>query len=1448
MQMPVINPGNSSRTLHRAGEIFAEQRESIYRHTDRLFAVLMAIQWVAGILAALWVSPRTWVGSNSQTHIHVWAAIFLGGAINIVPIALAMKRPGAATTRYAIATAQMLMSALLISLTGGRIETHFHIFGSLAFLAFYRDWRVLVPATIVVAADHFLRGVFWPQSVYGVLSVSQWRWLEHAGWVLFEDAFLFIAIKRSVREMWAMAQRTAELNSNEERYRAVVEQTAEGLVLADVDTKRVLECNVAFAGLLGYTLEETLALTAYDFVVDEREAIDRRSGHLLDRRLPITGERRFRRKDDSIIDVEVNVTVIVYGGKDVFCTIVRDISERKRAEEALRESELRFRSVTHSANDAIVSVDSEGNIIFLNKGAENAFGYTGPEILGKPVTQLVPEEYRAAYAKGLERCLATGETRVIGKTVELSGLRKDGSVFPFELSLATWRTAQGKFVTGIFRDITERKQAEEALRRAHDQLETKVRERTAELAGANERLRREATERKLAEDALRDSEERYRLLFDSNPLPLWVYDVETLSFLAVNNAAIRNYGYSGEEFLTMTIADIRPAQDVPALLGRVAELGQTSNNTGKWRHRKKDGSVIEVEIVSHTLDFVGRPARIVLAIDITERERAERALDESRQWLSAIFDSSRDGIIVEENERIVYVNNSYAHLFGYESAELTGQPVQLVSEQEPSERMLEYSRRRMRGEEAPALYPFRGTKKDGTTVDLEASVSTAKIGEKSYIISLCRDITERKRMEDERQVISEIIQGVIATSDLNELLALVHHSIGKCLYAENCFVALYDEATDLMHFEFWVDKFDPCPSPRPIGVGFGSYVLRRGQPLLVDRELTEEMVRRGDVEQSGTMSASWLGVPLRTPTHTVGVLVVQHYEDENAYTSHDVDFLSSVGGQIALAIDRRRTEEDLDKQRGFLRQVIDLNPSFIFAKDREGRFTLVNQALAEAYGSTVEELLGKTDADFNANNEEVEWFQRDDVEVMDTGVEKFIPEEMITDASGNVRWLQTIKRPITSKNGTPKQILGVATDITERKKAEQALQDSEQQLRQAQKMESIGTLAGGIAHDFNNLMTAVTGYSELTLRSLKVDDPLRSKIEEIKRAGERAASLTRQLLAFSRKQILQPVVLDLNTVIKGMGGLLPRMIGEDIELCFELDVSLGQVKADPGQMEQVLMNLAVNARDAMPPGGCLTIKTENVNFGGKLVKRLLVDPGHYVMLSVSDNGCGMDAETQAHIFEPFFTTKEVGKGTGLGLSTVYGIVKQSGGSIWAYSELGQGTTFRIYLPRVDKVVETEESRDEATAAPRGHETILLVEDEDMVRALSKEILEVYGYVVIAAANGKEGLRICQEFKGDIDLMITDVVMPQMGGRELAENVGALRPDMRVLFMSGFTDDAVVRHGVLDDGMCFIQKPFSPDSLARKAREVLDHPRSEPGGNSSMISSISPKEHSEAMSD
>jgi nitrogen-specific signal transduction histidine kinase/ActR/RegA family two-component response regulator len=394
--------------------------------------------------------------------------------------------------------------------------------------------------------------------------------------------------------------------------------------------------------------------------------------------------------------------------------------------------------------------------------------------------------------------------------------------------------------------------------------------------------------------------------------------------------------------------------------------------------------------------------------------------------------------------------------------------------------------------------------------------------------------------------------------------------------------------------------------------------------------------------------------------------------------------------------------------------------------------------------------------------------------------------------------------------------------VTEQKRAEEALQKSEEQLRQVQKLESVGRLAGGIAHDFNNMLTAINGYSDLILTQLEEDSPWRSKVQDIKKAGERSALLTQQLLAFSRKQVLQTKVLDLNEIITDTTKMLRHLIGEDIQLYRRLNVKLGRIQADPGQISQVIMNLAVNARDAMPKGGHLTIKTDNVYLNEESPERHhTTQQGNFVLLAVSDNGEGMDYETQEHIFEPFFTTKEVGKGTGLGLATVYGIVKQSAGNIWVYSEMGVGTAFKIYLPRVAEEVDEEETKHPSDSLLKGSETILLVEDEEMVRMLARRILEECGYTVFEAGNGAEALALCDKHDCHIDLLMTDVVMPQMGGRELAERFAAVYPRMRILFTSGYTDDAVVRHGVIETGMNFIQKPFTLDALARKIREVLD---------------------------
>jgi PAS domain S-box-containing protein len=399
----------------------------------------------------------------------------------------------------------------------------------------------------------------------------------------------------------------------------------------------------------------------------------------------------------------------------------------------------------------------------------------------------------------------------------------------------------------------------------------------------------------------------------------------------------------------------------------------------------------------------------------------------------------------------------------------------------------------------------------------------------------------------------------------------------------------------------------------------------------------------------------------------------------------------------------------------------------------------------------------------------------------------------------------------------------LAANVIENVRLLEQERQTEEQFRQAQKMEAIGKLAGGVAHDFNNLLTAINGYSDLSLRRLEPGNPVRRNVEEIKKAGQRASNLTSQLLAFSRKQMLQPKVLNLNDVITDTSKMLRRLIGEDVEISLRLKPSLGKVKADPSQVDQVLMNLVVNARDAMPHGGLLTIETANVEMDKAISdKYVSVHSGPHVMIRVTDTGSGMTDEVRQHIFEPFFTTKGVGKGTGLGLSTVYGIVKQSDGYVSVESEVGKGTTFEIYLPRVDDVESAGIKKViEAPTPPGGTETVLLVEDEEIVRDMTRTILESNGYKVLTATDGKDALRLCETYHEKIDLMLTDVIMPHMSGKVLADQLAPQRPGMRVLFMSGYTDDQIVHHGALEEGIAFLPKPFTPDALAFKVREILD---------------------------
>ena len=516
---------------------------------------------------------------------------------------------------------------------------------------------------------------------------------------------------------------------------------------------------------------------------------------------------------------------------------------------------------------------------------------------------------------------------------------------------------------------------------------------------------------------------------------------------------------------------------------------------------------------------------------------------------------------------------------------------------------------------------------------------------------------------------------------------------------------------------------------------------------------------------------------------------------------------------MAEIAERKRAEGELRETSRNLQAIIQTSPVPIMEMDSQGYVSMWNPASERVFGWSEPEVLGKF-LPIIADD------QRTEFEVLRKRLisgERLVGVETSRRRKDGKRVKVSISAaPLYGSDGTVTGIIGVVADMTEHKRLEE-------QFLQSQKVEAVGRLAGGVAHDFNNILTAIVGYSQLTMFRMAESDPLRANIEEINKAADRAAGLTRQLLAFSRKQILTQKVFDLNSVVANLDKMLRRVIGEDIDFVTKLAADLGRTKADPGQIEQVMLNMAVNARDAMPEGGKLTIETSNARLDGDYARQHVeVVPGEYVMLAFSDTGTGMTPEVMKRIFEPFYTTKGVGKGTGLGLATCFGIVKQSGGHITVYSEIGHGTTFRVYLPRVLEEVKIEEVPQTTGREGAGHETILFVEDDAAIRELNARVLRQYGYNVLVARDGQEALSAAQQLEGKgLDLVLTDVVMPQMGGKELADRLHTTYPNLKVLFCSGYTEDAIVHRGVLAPGIAFLQKPFNPSVLARKVREVIE---------------------------
>ena len=777
----------------------------------------------------------------------------------------------------------------------------------------------------------------------------------------------------------------------------------------------------------------------------------------------------------------------------------------------------------------------------------------------------------------------------------------------------------------------------------------------------------------------------------------------------------------------------------------------------------------------------------------------------------ALLSASRELLaVVSPSGEFLFVNDSFTQVLGYLPEDLLGKP--FFSLNPPAD--LDLIREKFaeivaqRAEPVGCRCSLRTKSGQYRWFDAVALNQLDDPAIQGILLSY-QDVTEIQRMEAQRLVLSNIVHALNQTSNLDELLYQIHDALKKVVYAENFFVALHDPQNEMFHFPFFVDQFDPPPQPQKVSRTCMAYVFRTGKSCSIPQSEFDRLAAEGEVELVGSASPAWLGVPLKTPNATIGVMVVQHYQNDNAYDQRDLEFLDSVGGHIALAIDRVRAEEALRKSESMFRLLFSHTPLPMWVFDLETlRFLQVNEAATLQYGYS--------DAQFRAMT------MRD---ICQDGYEPSFDDHIAAwkeegrrhgrrrhkKRDGKIFEVDVISHKLEYAGRCVRLV--VAQDVSER-------QLLEQQLRQSQKMEAIGRLAGGVAHDFNNLLMVIKGHTELLMDSLAPGDHVKRKIEQIDRSADRATALVRQLLAFSRMQVLQPRAMNLNSVVEEMSKLLPRLIGEDIELVVRPSADLGTIRGDASQMEQVLMNLAVNARDAMPSGGKLIIETSNVELDNYYREaHPIVQPGRYVLLAVSDTGVGMDAETQAHIFEPFFTTKEQGKGTGLGLATVYGVVKQSGGFVWVYSEVGKGTTFKIYLPRVDEAICEPPAAQNSAQALRGTETILLTEDEQDVREVAREFLESAGYTVLQAASGSAALHVAATHDGIIDLLITDMVMPGMSGQELVRRMCEERRQLRIIYMSGYSDAAGAAASG-DGGPIVLTKPFSRSALLQAVRQAL----------------------------
>jgi len=1014
----------------------------------------------------------------------------------------------------------------------------------------------------------------------------------------------------------------------------------------------------------------------------------------------------------------------------------------------------------------------EGTIDFLSAAFETLTGCPAAEWIGRPFAELVhPDDLPRAMEKFL--AIMRGE--------------RPG---PYELRI---RTRNGGLVFGEFHSapLVER----------------------GRIVG-EQGMARDITDRKQAEETRQAAEERFRTLFETADEALFLMD--GAEFVDVNSKCVAMFGLRDRsEMIGRSPSDYSPPLQPDGRDSREKALEyilaalQGQPQRFYWQHARRDHSTFDAEVSLNALRLHGKVHVQAIVRDITAQRATEQAIRESEERFRLLSEAAFEGVAVTEHGSLVDCNEDLAAMLGYRREEMIGRSVLDFVAPEDAEAV---TRRQREG--ATSRYEHAMRRKDGSRFQVEVQGRTIPHQGRTLRVTAIRDITDRRRSELIQRAIYRISEAAHTALSQQELFAAIHRIVGELMPAHNFYIALYDAERTALSFPYFVDEFDPTPAPKPPGKGLTEYVLRTGRPLLATPEVSLELERRGEVELIGAPSVDWLGVPLVAEGQTTGVLVVQTYTQGVRYSEAHRDLLQFVSAQIAMTVQRKRAEEALRRSEASLRGFVDNTVFGISRSTADGTVVTANHALARILGfASPEELLGlNVAADFYRRPEDrravnVEMQRGDRFENLEAEWKRRDGSPLTVRMSG---------RTVRSSDGGVTGYEVIIEDITERRALEG-------QLRQAQKMEAVGQLAGGVAHDFNNLLTTILASSELLATGLPAGTPHRDDVEMIHQAAQRAAELTRDLLAFSRRQALELQAVPLGGLVADFARLARRIVPEDVEVIVQVDAPGGVVRADAGAVEQILMNLVTNSRDAMPGGGTLRLLVGPGVLDEETCRaRGWGTPGAYVVLAVSDTGAGMDAKTQQHIFEPFFTTKPVGQGTGLGMAMVYGLVKQHGGFVNVYSEPGLGTTVRVYFP----VAAEAPSRKRVTPAGdvrEGKETILLVEDDAILRRTAKRVLEKFGYTVVTATDGLDALSVIQGQPAPADLIISDVVMPHASGPQLLSALRGAGARPRILFTSGYAARDVRERNSLETGVPFLAKPWTITELLRKVREVLDTP-------------------------